>query len=864
MNRSDKSHIDNIQFGMKVWNSIEFNLLTKHEIIIEESCKIISKLSTELETAEDIDTAWSVINEFLALKCSPGAVVSAVKMTLTKTLLDAVKDMKCRRYVVYKGLITLLQNSSMQSFYKSNSKPFAMLGGASIKYLAEIIDSSEIDPAFDRNDPTIRQVVEATKNYIKQTPFLNEFRKPFIKYSLVPLSELFISLRKEGLIDESDFFNILHEIYFADNENQTPVNQLLLHPENSDFKFLFNVPVHIFMLVIEGCFRPLRVDTTTQGLFIQFLFNDYFTVSNEKFADEKQMLFMLSLFLSLLKRYEVSLNFDIDGLKATEYIAKNIENLNITESNLYEVLLVFCATIELNPMMLEHSIIPLVVKCMLHRKDDRTTMIFERFLILVIDMYRRLSRSEKFISNLIRSMWQKLSDFKLPKKLKRKIGNVDGNISVTESSKRLRLDSVGNLGKAINGNNDDAVNWSQLFLQLFSEEFNPIDTKTSSSNIDEHMPEWKNIQFAWSNRIGEAFSKFISGLVSKPSLVVWKTLIFTLNDYINLIKVGDLSENTLFLIDWTSAMLSQYFYGCRLVEQSDKTWEMIENNRKLQHNLLRDFGSAILSQEHNIRTMNAFLSLCYYSGNFDILSWFYRPDSIPAEQIERSVADSNDFIHAYLQPTEWILIEQRISNFGKHECRSNLNRLYMQKMKSKLVFKESNETIDVAGHLLSSALGDNEELNELNDILLDKTSNQWFIEQLARSQKIQVARNVVKLDCDPNRKSDLTKMLVRSIEDQEFFDILTIAVFDMVGLKADEKVFAGNESVCKELFSGVKKFSFADETTTKKAFELLEHLPLGYVSLNVKNILFHLTLRLLMCGPKATVQSSCKYLKSKL
>lgn len=879
MHRADKSHMENIQFGMKVWNSIEFNLLTKHEIITEECCKIVAKLSAELVTAKEIDAAWTVINEFLGLKCTPGAVVSAVKMTLIKTLLDAVKGIKCRRYIVYKGLITMLQNSTMQSFFKSNSKSFAMLAGASIGYLVKMIESSDSDSDLDRTDPLMCEVVQTTKNYIKQTPFLSEFRKPFVKYLLIPLSELFIDLKKDGKIDETDFFNILHEIYFADTENTNPIHQLLLQPENEDLQFLLNVPVHVFMLVIEGVFRPLKVDTTTQGLFIQFLFNIYFKQSNEKFANENQMLLMLSLFLSLLKRYDVSLSFDMDGTKATEYIGKNIESLNIIESNLYEVLLVLCAAIELNPMMLEHSIIPLVVKCMLYRKDDRTVLIFERFLTLVIDMYRRLSRSEKFMSNLIRTMWQKLADFKLSKKFKRKIGNVDGNASVAESPKRLKLESVGSVSaaSAFNDSVNDEVNRSQLFLHLLSEQFDAMDAETGTSIINEQSVQWKNIQFAWPNRVGEAFSKFISGLVSKPSLVVWKTLIFTMTDYIKLIKDGDVSENTLFLIDWTSALLCQYFHGCRLAEQSDKTWETIDNNRKLQHNVLRDFGSAILSQEHNIRTMNAFLSLCYSSGNFNLLSWFYCPDSITTDQIDHSIGDNtnDDFVHSYLQPTEWVLIEQRISNFGKLECRSNLNRLYMQKIKSKLILKQSNEKIDIASHLLASALGDHDGLNELNDILLDETTNQWFVEQLTRTQKIQVARNVVELDCDETRNSHLTRMLVKNVEDQEFFDFVAVAVFERIGLQADDETFilkrvnfdeafAGNESVCKDIFRGLKNTSIAransvEQSKLQVAFKLLDILPLGFVSLNVKSILLHLTLGLLQYD-----HSSCKYLKSKL
>ncbi|KAJ6647541.1 hypothetical protein Bhyg_02764 [Pseudolycoriella hygida] len=873
LHRVEKSHLENITFAMRVWNSMEFNLLTKHEIITEECCKIVSKLSEEVKTAEDIDSMWNVVNEFLGMKCSSGAVANSVKIALCKTVVDVVKSMNCQRCIVYKALVTMLQNTAMQGFFKSNAKYFGMVAGLSIDYLKKLLEK---ESDLNRSDLDVVKVVQITKNFIKQTPFLNDFRKPFVKYLLVPLSELFIDLRKDKIVDESDFFNILHEIYFADNDNENPMNHMLLHPENEEFTYLLNVPIHAFMLIVEGVFQSVKVATTIQAAFIKYLFDTYFNQSNEKFANENEMLMSLSMFLSLLKRYDVPLSLKIDGINATEFIGKKIECLNITQSNLYEILLVLCASIELNPMMLEQSTMSLVVKCMLHRKDDRTVVAFERFLILIIDMYRRLSRSEKFISNLTRTMWQKLSDFKLSKKIKRKIGAIDCNSSMNDSPKRLRIDSDGNVSTPVALNENNELNRSQLFLELLNESICSNETKPLSSLGSESNTHWRNIQFAWPNRVGEEFSKYISGLVSKPSLVVWKTLIFTMTDYIKLIKNGDLSENSLFLIDWTSALLCQYFHGCRLAEQSDKTWELIEENRKLQRNLLKDFGSAILSQEHNIRTMNAFLSLCHASGNFDLLSWFYCPDSITPDQIERSIGcHSNDFVHSYLQPTEWVLIEQRISNFGKHECRSNLNRLYLQKVKSKLMLKSSNGTVDVADPLLSSILADHG-LNELNDILLDETANQWFIEQLTRSQKIHVARSVVELDCDVTRSSNLVRALARRVENQEFLDFLAVALFERIGVHASGQtikridfmeVFAGNESICKDVVRQLKNVSACEVHLEKPselqiAFELLDDIPLGFVSATFKNILFHLTLGLLLQHTnQITIRSCCRYLK---
>lgn len=832
----------------------------------------------ELKTDIEIHEAWTIINEFLAIKCSPGAVVSAVKLKLITTLLDVIKQIKCPRYIVYKGLIALLQNSSMQSFFKSHSKPFAKLVGSSVSCLVKFFEANDTDTGFDLKDPLNCEVLRATKTYIKQTPFLNEFRKPFVKHLLLPLSEWFISSRKHGTIDENEYFNILHEIYFADHENKSPVREYLSKPDNDDFTFLFNVPIHVFMLITEGILQPLKIDSATQALFIEHLFNVYFKEPNDKFTNERQMLLGMAHFLTLLNRYDVSLNFDIDGMKAVNYIGKNIESINATETNLLEVLSVLCAAIELNPMMLEHTMIPIVVKCMLHRKNDTTMKMFERFLILVIDIYRRLSRSEKFILNLIRSMWQKLSEIKLSKKLKRKVYSTDMSLDELMTGKRMKLDDTGDVSLGISFDDSTKIEPSEKwFSQLLREYVTPPDSKTFPNIRNEQTLPWRNIQFAWPNRVGEAFSKFITGTVSKPSLVVWKTLIFTLTDYLKLLKEGNVTENTLFLIDWTSALICQYFDGCRLAEQSDKTWEMIENNRKLHRNVLKDFGNAILNQEHNIRTMNAFLSLCYSSGNFDLLSWFYCPDSITTSQIENSMADnSNDFIHSYLQPTEWVLIEQRITNFGKQECRTNFNRLYIQKIKSCMMLKQSNETLDMSCHLLATTLGD-EGINELNDILLDKTMNHWFVEKLNRSQKIFVARRIVELDCDVTKNTQMTSMIVNNVGDQEFFDILTVSVFEKLAIEAKDPmfvlkrinfddVFAGDESVCKEVVRGIR---YKVDTVIKVpkshvAFKLLEVLPLGYVSLNVKNILLHLTFGLLGYGTKENFQQTHQYLKSKL
>lgn len=220
---------------------------------------------------------------------------------------------------------------------------------------------------------------------------------------------------------------------------------------------------------------------------------------------------------------------------------------------------------------------------------------------------------------------------------------------------------------------------------------------------------WKDIAFAWPPPIAAIFSNFVSTMVTKPSLVVWKTLIYSLNDYLDLLNKEDTTsgggggddENTLFMIEFTSALLCQYFLSNRLAEQSEHAWQVMQINRDFTNKMLTTFGATILSREHNVRTMNAFLNVCWNAGNFNLVCWYYCPDSI-VETIDRCALVEKQ--RNYLTKNQWTLIEQRITNFGRTECVAALNRLHIQGLKANLLFSigtPTEKSLHLSQHLLT-------------------------------------------------------------------------------------------------------------------------------------------------------------------
>lgn len=815
-------------------------LLTKYEIITEFFCDNLPKSSKKIKKLNQ--NGWEVVNEFLSLKYPSGALSSGLKSRLVETILNETE--KCLKNVdktTFNGILILLQHQSMLNFFKSNSEVYGNLISKIFEYYTEFLKSETSFVAEDEEN-VLKTVIENLISYIK---YKSDFQEIFTKNVLKSFSELIILTRNSKISIEGEYFKILQLIYFSDENIGNYKNYFATKSWTLNIFEEKTLPKFVSLLTYEGFILSYRDQSELTGKFVKFLFDDLLT-SDQELESYKDLLISLNYSFQLLKKHGIQLLQEVDGIRLVNYLGDVVNNLvdKFYNSYQFEVLSILCSIIKLNPIILEQNIFTISVKCMLSRKDDRIMEKYEEFLCLFVDMFQKLSRSQNLLSYLIKALQQQLDSTKLSKKLKRKLNSDEDDLNTSKKSKKRRTISTTNESM-------DVEEVIDFYLNCLTREEAVKSNKTETNT-------WNDLYFAWpSHSVGVKFSGLISSLVSKPSLKIWKTLVYSLSQSIIDLKAGESDENTIFLIDFISSLLCQYFTGTRLAEQSDKFWDLIQENRELTHEVLKDFGNYLLSMEHNSRLMNSFLQICYSAGNFDLICWFYCPDSInttdnqeytnlPVVDLKKKAKN----IHEFLTTDEWVLIEQRIINFGKDECKTNLNKLYLQKIRSNHLFSCNKKKTNLSS-LLTTALTDYE---QMKPILTDSATNMWFIELLVRDQKMLIADVILKSE-------DADKFIGNILENKEFTEILIFSLFQKIGKDGlnskksvlngvnFEKIFSFDITVLDEIKlkiakriedqAAVKKF---EEDDLRRDLVILKKLPLEYLSQNMKNFVFALTL----------------------
>lgn len=814
-------------------------LLTKYEIITDFFCDNLPKSSKKIKKLNQ--NGWEVVNEFLSLKYPSGALSSKLKSRLVETILsETEKCLKIFDKITFNGVLILLQHQSMLNFYKSNSEIYGKLISKIFEFYTEFL-KNETSFVAEEEENVLKTVIENLLSFIK---YKSDFQEVFTKEVLKSFSELIIVTRNSKISIEGDYFKILQLIYFSDENIGNYKNYFTTKSWSENIFEEKTLPKYVSLLTYEGFILSYRDQSELTGKFVKFLFDDLLT-SDQELESYKDLLISLNYSFQLLKKHGIQLLQEVDGIRLVNYLGDVVNELvdKFYNSYQFEVLSILCSIIKLNPIILEQNIFQISVKCMLSRKDDRIMEKYEEFLCLFVDMFQKLSRSQNLLSYLIKALQQQLSSTKLSKKLKRKLNSEEDDLNTSKNSKKRRTISTTNE----NGSSEEVIDFYLNHL-----------TCEDTLKVNRAESTWNDLYFAWpSKSVGVKFSSLISSLVSKPSLKIWKTLVYSLSQSIVDLKSTESDENTIFLIDFISSLLCQYFTGTRLAEQSDKFWDLIQENRDLTHELLKDFGNYLLSIEHNSRLMNSFLQICYSAGNFDLICWFYCPDSINTtdnlEYTEIPVVDLKKKaknIHEFLTSDEWVLIEQRIINFGKDECKTNLNKLYLQKIRSNLLFSCNKKKMNLSS-LLTTALTD---YQQMKPILMDPATNMWFIELLTRDQKMLIADVILKSE-------DAVKFIGNILENKEFTEILIFSLFQKVakdGLNSKksvlngvnfEKVFSFDITVLDEIKLKIAK-RIEDQAAVKKFEEddlrtdliILKKLPLEYLSQNIKNFVFALTL----------------------
>ncbi|XP_067637542.1 uncharacterized protein [Eurosta solidaginis] len=471
--------------------------------------------------------------------------------------------------------------------------------------------------------------------------------------------------------------------------------------------------------------------------------------------------------------------------------------------------------------------------------------LFNEYLVALMDMFRRLSRAEKLVFNLLKSLKEWLNKFKILSATKTR-----------KSLKRKAVDTIGNDSKMLNTIKDDVENY---FLNIIFKEFhNVISQPAKSKNRNVFEIAFPYLHETWpSESVGVAFSKLITGLVSKPALVIWKSLLYSLKELLeNLQQEPEIAcqENNLFLLELHAALLCQYFSGCRLIEQYDKFSNEINEQLLFTAEVLTNFGHFILSQEHNNRPMNAFLEGVFHATNFVLLLHYYRPDGFQNEGLPRL-----GNLHGFLNIKEWGTIQQHVLKWGKSHSKFLFNRLLLQRTQAQTLLHSNQDNSSYANDLqkaIQSTAADKLPIDIT--MLIEKTSAmKWFICHMARTEKCNFLKQLLDTPLALEGVEDDLESLeilavILCVRISQIFavskgSILATLQFDFDELivfiqtdqiTADKELVKFIQLVEKHSLCAYKFKKQPNVEETQKLLALLRQLPLGHLRRQLKTLLF--------------------------
>ncbi|XP_017048279.1 uncharacterized protein LOC108092927 [Drosophila ficusphila] len=628
LEEKSKPYPSRVEFALKVWQSVEFPYPNKYEIVVQW-------LSESLPGCKDLPTEQ--LKDFLKLRSQPGWVTLKIKFQFIQTLVEIVSRDERPSESVLELLALVFNCELLQDALRANNEHLTKCYGSLFRCHEKCVRLRQSNKDNDTNSehwdvefvvPVIKQLAEIARR--SQNP--EELLQYYDSNTVQPLVELILSLKSPCLAELAELEKQLKAKF-------TPTR-------------VAAQPLHISLLLLEAAVLNNRYDTDT----LKAIINVVFELSKES----KSALPLAAYLLIVLQKYEISLQFEMDKPSNTGFTFVSEQLLILVrqyrKSHLKEVLILLCAALRLNPLLLEQSVYQITIWLLTTPKEtSEEEQLYSDFLILLLDMFRRLSRAERFIMNLLKALKEWLGKYPLD--------------AFNNDSKKRRLQDK---------EKPDNAQPEQHYLNLI---FSAIPAVQSASSSQDDA--FKQLSATWpSHSAGVAFTRLVSNLMSKPSLVIWKTL---LHSFVELLEeeqpAGVLPENLDFARELHAALLCQYLSGTRLAEQVHLYQAEVEQQLQHTSQVLGQFGRRLLSQEHNRRLMNAFLECTERASGLELLLTHYWPDGLAASQRPLQ-------LRGFLPTAEWTLIQQRVHNFGKSSCRQRLQRLDQQLAESGWLLQE--------------------------------------------------------------------------------------------------------------------------------------------------------------------------------
>lgn len=750
LRRTELSFLHNFKFALKAWSSAEFTLSSKYDIVLNWLSTEAVKIQIEQQMPFDEFT------ELLQMRAQPGLIAQDTKKKFVEMILKLAckwsEDNKVEKTCDWSKLLYhLCDFEVLQDLYRTDYEIHAHVYSSLINcyalYLKQFTPTKIINTANETK--FFSSIVGNLRDHIKRTGDTARYDKYYRLFILQPLVRVVLTLRTYSLC----FFDELLQL------------ERLLTDELQDealVQRVMQLPLFVRLLTLECALVNRRgVESFIQHL-LQRSFEEFAKeiekVEQKNSFKSPMMITAAAYTLEILRKHDISLNFKMDlenQPPAMTYLGEKLFKCiqHCKQNYLREVLMLLCAALRLNPLILEQDIFQITTWMIVtEKKDQEEHALFGEYLVSLMDMFRRLSRAEKLVFNMLKSLKEWLNKFEIATSnktgtnLKRKSTGGDEN-SVKKS-------------KHHKGELDTDIN----YLRIIFKEFHNVPTDINCESNNEAENGFPYLRAGWpSKSVGVAFSKLITALVSKPSLVIWKSLLYSLRELLQNLQnksyVG-CEENNQFLLDLHSALLCQYFSGCRLAEQHDKFSTEVNEQFRTTEDVLSEFARLLIAQEHNDRKLNAFLECAFHTSNFKLLLHYYHPDG------HNEKSPEPEQLHAFLNTEEWTSLQERVLKFGKSQSKFLYNRLRMQRAHAMLLLKsraESN-TIDLKS-ILSFTDEDSLQFNVVT--LLQKVPGmKWTLSRMDHHEKASMLPRLL------DAKGEISVIT----EDLDSLEILAITV----------------------------------------------------------------------------------------
>lgn len=698
--------VDSLKLAIKAWNSVEFTSPNKYDIIVLHFAELLA--------ANNVDDVvfLKTVNEFVSLDYPIGALSVVSKRHLVNSLVT-LNVSKTSEY--FDVLRSLQLHPRMANFYNSTPHMFGEL-------ISRLFDQELIllkaNPCGSQSE-LLKLHLNDVRLFCQYNTSTDGLGKIFAAHFMPALVRIVIQSQYLGFSVEKESFAILNLIYLSVDKGQN-VKSFLKNYPNVDLDYFKLFPsIHELLVFLDALLATYHNDKE----MIDMLLNCVFEKLPSDFNLNQILIWRHVLYL--LRKYDVSLtHYQVH----TSRISSLIMNIVAKKSQAHpvEVLDMICQAVQWNPVIIHDEVLVVIVHFMTVQKEPKTVQKFAELQRKM--MTSRLNRLEKRTGKLLELVKgeidslimgpvcvskRKMTEATPPSKKKKKLNSTE----ITEVASEI-------------GNQ---------FLVL-------LETCYSTDTIEE--PAWDDIWSClsniWPKSVSQMWGQSVSTLVSKTSLVIWKSLLINLKDSLEIATGRSHDPQSVLYTKFVCCFLVEYLASSRLLEHTDQKYATIEGMCEQTKEALKQFGKQILETEHNSDMMGAFLSVVIKYSTFKTSLLCYRPDSIDSSK--NQVVSQNDdtstaqSIYDFLSSNEWSSIEQRVVNFGDERCRAMFLDLGYRRSRSSAI-AEHQVPCSVTKICDKAFIQDYKVWTKFNSncVYFDE-----FVRELTRVEKITLAKTILE------------------------------------------------------------------------------------------------------------------------